>query len=551
MSHSSILTGEQTVSQPIDALPKPSNRRLPWIGVWARRVAPTTAVIAMLAGLAWWGHSTEWKLPKFSSLVGGENTAEVANWCSDHNVPEDQCIECRANLVPLPKDYGWCPIHGISQCPFEHPELAQTKEVPEVSEADLERAARALELMPRPENRSVCKLHERRIQFASVEAIEKAGVDIAVVQPRPLVEAVVANGEIVYDATRTAELASRVSGSVWRIEKQIGDRVRAGEILAFIDSAAVGEAKTSFLQAMAQLRLRQTNLQRLQPLADVVSGRQMNDAVSAQEEARIQLLGAQQVLANLGLNVRIEDMLELEPTKLAERINSLGLPAEVLHELGPQLSASNLFPLCAPIDGVVVERNVTRGEVVDTDLALFRIADVSRMWLVLDVRQDDVNYLSLGQKVLFRPSGGASDSEIEGAVAWMSTEADDETRTVKVRVNLPNTDGRLRANTFGAGRIVLREESQALLVPSESVHWDGCCHIVFVRDKRFFQKDSPKFFHVRKVRVGVKDGDLTEIIAGVMPGEVVAGKNSVVLEAQLLKSNLGAGCCELDAPMKK
>jgi len=551
MSHPSIAAGEPAVPVQNDALPKPMVNWLPRFGRWARHVAPTSVVIAALAGLAWWGHSSEWKLPKLSSFVGGE-TSEVLNWCSDHNVPEDQCIECRANLVPLPKNYGWCQVHGIPQCPFEHPELAQTKTVPEVSDADLERAARALSVMPRPENRSVCKLHERRIQFASIEAIEKAGVDIAVVQSRPLIETVVANGEIVYDATRSAELASRVSGSVWRVEKQQGDRVRAGDVLALIDSSAVGEAKANLLQSISQFRLRQANVQRLQPLADkIVAGRQLAEAITSQEEARIHLLGAQQVLANLGLNVHVDELLELDADRLDERVQSLGLPTQLQQELSSEIPASNLFPLRSPIDGVVVERMLTSGEVVDRDVPLFRVADISRMWLVLDVRQDDVNYLGLGQKVLFRPSTGVSNSDIEGAVAWMSTEADDETRTVKVRANLPNTDGQLRANTFGAGRIVLREESQALMVPSDSVHWDGCCHIVFVRDKNFFQKDSPKFFHVRKVRIGVKDGDLTEIIAGVMPGEVVASKNSVVLEAQLLKSNLGAGCCELDAPKKK
>jgi cobalt-zinc-cadmium efflux system membrane fusion protein len=74
------------------------------------------------------------------------------------------------------------------------------------------------------------------------------------------------------------------------------------------------------------------------------------------------------------------------------------------------------------------------------------------------------------------------------------------------------------------------------------MHWDGNCHVVFVRDKNYHDEQSPKFFHVRSVRPGVRDGDLTEIIAGLLPGEVIASKNSVVLEAQLLKSNLGAGC---------
>jgi cobalt-zinc-cadmium efflux system membrane fusion protein len=127
-------------------------------------------------------------------------------------------------------------------------------------------------------------------------------------------------------------------------------------------------------------------------------------------------------------------------------------------------------------------------------------------------------------------------------VSWISTAVDEPTRTIKVRVDLPNAEGRLRANTFGTARIVLREEPQAIVVPTEAVHTDGTCHIVFVRDKHFHEAGSAKFFHIRTVRPGVKQGEMTEIIAGLLPGEVVASKNSVVLQAQLLKSGLGAGC---------
>jgi cobalt-zinc-cadmium efflux system membrane fusion protein len=190
-----------------------------------------------------------------------------------------------------------------------------------------------------------------------------------------------------------------------------------------------------------------------------------------------------------------------------------------------------------------VERHVVEGEVVDTREPLFDVADVSTLWLTLNVRQEDAKYVSMGQTVLFQPSDSKGSAEIKGTVSWISTAADDVTRTVRVRVDLPNADGRLRAHTFGTGRIVLRDEPKAVVVPSEAVHWDGTCNVVFVRDKNFFQPDAPKFFHVRSVRPGVKQGDMTEIIAGVLPGEVIASKNSTVLEAQLLKSSLGAGCC--------
>ena len=107
---------------------------------------------------------------------------------------------------------------------------------------------------------------------------------------------------------------------------------------------------------------------------------------------------------------------------------------------------------------------------------------------------------------------------------------------------MANSDGELRNESFGTGEIILRDESDAIVVPNSSVQWDGENTLVFVRDARFFEKDRPKFFVARSVRVGVTHDGFTEIIAGVLPGEVVASSGSDVLRAQLLKNNLGAGC---------
>lgn len=518
---------------------------------WLRRALPTVAVVATLAGLAVWGHSTDWTIPKFSALLG-KQAAEEADWCEEHNVPESECIECDKSLAPAKKDYGWCKVHGVAQCPLEHPDVAQVNSPPDVSSDDLERAGRALALRPRAENNSLCKLHTRRIQFASAESVEKAGIDIAVVRRHPVIEAVVANGEVIYDETHAAHLASRVAGTVWRTEKQVGDHVRKGDVLALIDAAEVGKAKAELLQSISQVRLKSINLDRLKPLAadGSVPGRQFREAEAALQEAHIRLRGAQQSLVNLGFSVRAEQFADLSTDQIADRIQFLGLPSDTVTGFDSDSTSSNLFPLRAPLEGVVVARNVVAGEVVDTASTIFSVADVRRMWLMLNVRQDDAKYLSLGQTVLFRPSDSGNEADIEGALAWISTEADDQTRTVKVRVDLPNADGRLRANTFGSGRIILREEPRAIVVPREAVHWDGDCNVVFVRDKNFLHKGAPKFFHVRKVRLGVPQGDKIEIIAGLVPGEVIAGKNSVVLEAQLLKNELGAGCgcCEGQQP---
>jgi cobalt-zinc-cadmium efflux system membrane fusion protein len=513
------------------------------VGNWLRNTASTAIVVAALVGLAVWGHSTDWTIPKFSTLVGGE-TEQTTAWCEEHNVSEESCIECNPRLLPAGPEYGWCAVHGVMQCPLEHPDIAQLKTPATITPAMLARADRALALRSRAENNSLCTLHQRRVQFASVQAIEKVGVDIAIVGEEPVVEAIEANGEVVYDETRMAHLSSRVAGNVWRVEKQMGDSVSKGDVLALIDSAEVGRAKSEFLQALSQLRLKEATVERLRSLAgSVIPEAQFLEAKAAADEARIQLHRSQQALVNLGLPIEIESLAELNTDDLARRMQFLGLPEELVSSLDVRSTTSNLWPLRSSLDGVIVARHVVEGEVVDTREALFDVADISSLWLTLNVRQEDAKYVSPGQTVLFQPSDSERDADIKGTVSWISTAADDVTRTVQIRVDLPNTDGRLRANTFGTGRIVLRDEPKAIVVPSEAVHWDGTCHVVFVRDKKFFQPDAPKFFHVRSVRPGVKEGDMTEIIAGVLPGEVIASKNSTVLEAQLLKSSLGAGCC--------
>jgi cobalt-zinc-cadmium efflux system membrane fusion protein len=182
---------------------------------------------------------------------------------------------------------------------------------------------------------------------------------------------------------------------------------------------------------------------------------------------------------------------------------------------------------------------VVNGEVVDNTKILFVVADPRQVWLTLNVRQEDARYLHVGLPVRFRAEGNAA--EVAGQVSWVSTEVDEKTRTVKVRATLPNADGRLRANTFGPGRMILREEKNAVVVPKGAVHWDGSCFIVFVRDKNYLDESAPKVFHVRKVRPGAKDDIYTELLAGVLPGEVVASTGSGILLAELLKGKLGDG----------
>ena len=287
---------------------------------------------------------------------------------------------------------------------------------------------------------------------------------------------------------------------MWRVERSVGEAVRKGDLLALVEAAEVGRAKGEFLQSLAQSRLKARNAERIKPLAasGSVPERAWREAETAWQESEIRLMSAQQTLVNLGMPVDWHAWQELPADEIARRIQFLGLPREVTEPLDPSATTSNLIGIKSPLDGVVVERNAVAGEVVDNSRMLFVVADTSRMWLTLDVRQEETRLLSLGQKVRFRQSGTESD-EVQGQIVWISTAADAHTRTVKIRADLPNADGRLRANTFGTGRIVLRDEADSIVVPSDSVHWEGCCHVVFVRDKNYLDADSPKFYRIRKV----------------------------------------------------
>lgn len=502
------------------------------------RILPTLLVLAVLGSVAFVGHRAGWAVPKFSELIGNGRAAK-GDWCTEHNVPESQCVECRPELLPY-QSFGWCKKHGVQDCPWEHPEVAQLKVRPTITPADLARAQRALDFVERSANNPKCKLHARRVQFASREALEKQGIEPDQVQRARIEETITASGEVGYDQTRVASLATPVAGRVWRVEKEIGQPVRPGDVLALVDAAEVGKARAELLQAIGQAELRHKAVESMRPyVGGAIPEARFREAETSLQEAQIRVVGAQQALINLGLPVRADELKGLGTDELARRIAFLGLPEDIVRTFEPRTTTANLIPVRAPLEGVIVARKAVAGEQVDPTKPLFVVADPRRLWLMLHVRLEDTRSLALGQLVRFRPDGGFG--ETSGKVAWISTAVDERTRTVEVRAELDNANGKLRANTFGLGTVLLREEAQAIVVPNEAVHWEGNCHVVFVYDKDSPRKDAPKVFHARSVRLGAKDEQHTEIIAGVLPGEMIATKNSGVLRAELLKSNLGAG----------
>lgn len=530
---------DQGSEQDTNAKPRSPLRRV--LSILLKSIGPTL-VLAGFVSIFYFGHHNDWRIPKFAALTSDVEPV-VDDWCEEHAVPESICVECDPTLMPKGPDYGWCSDHGVHNCVLDHPDVAQLKQSPSQGElaADLQRAARALAIAPRKENNSGCAIYKTRIQFESVEAVQQAGVDVELVEQHPIVESIVGNGEIVYDPTRQANLASRVPGSVWRVLKNVGDEVAEGEVLAIIDATEVGNLKTALLRSLAEEKLQKQNVSRLTAARNAIAGSRILDAEAALAKARADVLSAEQSLWNLGLPVDVNRLRGMTEQQVLDELRFLGIPSSIRSQFDSQSGTANLLPVASPMDGVVIERTVTPGEVVDPSRMLFQVGDTRQMWLQLSVPLENMDQLALGQRIRFTPDG--SRQVVEGVLDWINTSADKDTRMLEVRAVLANNEGRLRNETFGMGEIVLREESDAIVIPTGASHWEGCCQVVFVRDKNYFDSpDSYKVFHVRSVRLGAVNGDVTEVISGVLPGEVIATSGSDVLKAQLLKNNLGAGC---------
>ena len=518
--------------------PCPTKGSNPGIFGYILESVPLVFFLGLTGFLGWVGHTHHWKLPKWSSL--GTEIQEPLKWCDEHSVSEEDCVECNDLLLPKGKDFGWCKIHGVAQCVLCNPELAQLETAPRVGPTDLANSQRSLAFKERPSNNPICKVHQRRIQFSSIEDVDKAGIALAPVWRHPALETLTASGEMGFDQTAVAHMSSRSPGTVWRVLKHLGDWVKPGEVLALVDASEVGKAKTELLQAFVQLDLMNQTLSSTLGSAGTIAQLKIREAESGVQAARIRLEAARQALVNLGLPIPDKDWQGATAAKLKDLLHFLALTPDLVKGLDPQHATTNLMPIVSPISGIISSREVVAGEVVDDTKILFEVVDSRKLWLTIDVRGEDVRWLKVGQVVRFRPDGMAD--ELSTRLDWISTKLDPKTRTIKARADIANTDGRLKGNTFGTGRVILREEPDVISVPNEAIQWEGCCHVVFVRDKNFLKEGAPKVFHVRKVRLGAKDDKWTEIPAGLFPGELVATKGSGLLLTELLRGNLGDSC---------
>ena len=446
-------------------------------------------------------------------------------FCSGHGVPEAICTRCRDDLEEAFRARGdWCAGHGLpeSQCELCNPgTLEQFRRFDPsfgkpIAVQDLTQIV--LEDAPRMQRAplAACATERSTIRFVSPAVAARAGFEMASVEQTTLRRTVTAPAELHYDATRHASLASRAAGSVLEVRRRQGDRVVAGDVLVVVDSAELGSAKSELLQTAARVALWERNDARERQLLEkgLSTERDVLDAGTRLVESRIARMAAEQKLRNLGLDGSQIDAIQA------------------------QLDVSTRLDLTAPFDGVVVDVLAVVGQPAPQSSVLVSVADTSRLWVEADVEQAQMESVAVGQPVLLTLDGLAGET-YAARVTWISTEVDAHTRTTKVRAELDNARGRLRARMFGRVQIVTRDGEAAVMVPKAAVQWEGCCNVAFV------QRSATEFVP-RKLHLGYDTRDYLEVLSGLEAGDRVVTQGSFLLKTELKKGSIGAGCCEVD-----
>lgn len=360
--------------------------------------------------------------------------------------------------------------------------------------------------------------HEHGIVELSAEKLAGIRIETAPVEQRRLLPQLETTGEVGYEEDRIAHVAPRVPGRVQRVPASLGDEVRRGEVLAILDSVELGQAAAAYFAARTREELARRTYDREQRLYGdrITSEREMLEAQAAHLEAASERESAQ------------------------ETLRLYGISGEALAQLAPGDPEASRLSVHAPISGQVVAKHATLGELATPEDTLFTIGDLGHVWIWIDVYERDLGQVHLGDtvEVVVEPYRGRTFS---GEVTYLSPEVDVETRTVRARIDVDNTDRLLRPGMFATVRLVdphTEDAAPSEVIPESAVVRRGEEIHVFVPAGR--TEDGARFA-ARPVTLGRQEGRWIEILSGLEPGDEVVATGAFFLESELAREELGGG----------
>ncbi len=340
--------------------------------------------------------------------------------------------------------------------------------------------------------------HEEVIVISD-EQRDAAGITIQNAQAGTLQKLIVSHGKISLNEDRIAHVHPKVEGIAKDVKKNLGESVHFGEVIATLESREIAEAKTTYLTALKKAEQTASLLKQENNLYEkgVSSLHDYQTAFHSSGEALLNLELAKQKLQILG-------MLETEISALPN--------ADISH--------LRIYQIKAPLQGTILSRHITTGELLKTDSEAYIISDLSNLWVDISFYPQDLPYVAKGQTIEIADSNGHQGS---ATILYLSPVIDDDTRRAKAIASLDNSDGLWHPGTFVTATTGAESIPIALTITKEAVQNIDGEDCIFIQNANGFE--------VRPIKVGRCDGKNWEVLSGIEPNESYASKNTFLLKA--------------------
>jgi len=351
---------------------------------------------------------------------------------------------------------------------------------------------------PEPEPHSDVPHHDGDAIVVSARFAKLAGLQTAPAVSAPLVPSMHAVGTVQFDPTHVAALGTRASGVVTKVLQVEGDIVEQGALLAEIESTDVAKSRADLHVAVSKRRAAKLSLARVESLFErqLTTAREFEQARSNLEQQNALVAAAEQQIQALGGGARDAN--------------------------------SGVSQLRAPVAGVIAERAIAPGQSLGPGHVAFRIGDMDQLWVQLRIFEREVGSVRVGDVTEVQALSETAPT-IFGTVAHVSDTLDPVTRTVDVRVVVPNQERTLRPGQSVKATIRMSGSTRTTIsVPGSAVTYVDGAPTVFVAE-------SPTRFAPRKVALGMDSGERLEVTKGLREGELVVSKNVLAIKSEVFR----------------
>jgi cobalt-zinc-cadmium efflux system membrane fusion protein len=297
-------------------------------------------------------------------------------------------------------------------------------------------------------------------------------------------------GRIEVDEQRVARVGSSVTGRVNEIDAKVGMSVRRGQLLATLVSTELSSTQLGYLKSFSQMTLAERAVVRARQLfeADVIGSAELQ-----RREAEL-----------------IQSQAEVSAAR--DQLRVLGMSEKAVRELGRSRRVNSFASVVSSIDGMVIERKVTQGQVMQPADAMFVVADLSSVWLVAEVPERSAELVGIGETVEAEIAA-LPGSPVKGQLSFVAATVNPETRTVKVRMDLPNAKREYKPAMLATVLIKTRAH-KSRAVPVTAVVREENKDFVFVQT-------GPEEFRLRPVSLGDEHDNYRVLTSGVQQGEKI------------------------------